>query len=155
MKITCFSMLALISTQLAYASPFDIAGVDDIESTIEQNNIHLDVNRDAIKNLDVLSETLEDTKTPQLMSAFPKAEIKVLDIKTGVNTVFTVNVDEVKNIHNMSLKLEKCLKETQTFRNGISIGYVKIDGKNIILSSDPSLSKKVNNKYLMICKCID
>jgi len=128
----------VITTQICFASPFDITDQDDktIPTQIPDNTIP----QTAIKDDKIFIST-------------DKAKFSLISIKDGSKRILTLNVGDKILIQDINIELQSCYLEVDNFYNKISTAECLVNGQYIKFSNDFNLSNMEIKDMLFSLEC--
>jgi len=128
----------VITTQICFASPFDITDQDDekIPTQIPDNTIP----QTAIKDDKIFIST-------------DKAKFSLISIKDGSKRILTLNVGDKILIQDINIELQSCYLEADSFYNKISTAECLVNGQYIKFSNDFNLGNMEIKDMLFSLEC--
>jgi hypothetical protein len=121
-------VILLLITRIVSASPFDITQEEEVQELLDN-----------------------PTKLVESFIEKNEAALTILDTKTAKKTIVSLKKAEAIQYKDLTLNLEGCWQEKDTFYNKISLAEIRVNDSNYRLSSlNP---KMINNHYLILIYC--
>jgi sulfur relay (sulfurtransferase) DsrF/TusC family protein len=121
-------VILLLITRIVSASPFDITKEEEVQELLDN--------------------------PPKLVESFldkEAADLTILDTKTAKKTLVSLKKAEAIQYKDLTLNLEGCWQEKDTFYHKISLAEIRVNNSNYRLSS--LNTKLVAEHYLILINC--